>query len=92
VSPITERPAEKTLGGIQIAKSRPEELNGRTARIDRAIQVAPLALYANVGFVHTPRTIGRLQVGAQAPTPFRRKPLNPAPDGGGIDWHASLSE
>jgi hypothetical protein len=31
-------------------------------------------------------------MGAQAPTQFRRKPLNPAPDGGVIDWHASVSE
>jgi len=54
---------------------------GGTGRIDGPIEVAPAALYANVGLVHAPGFVGRLEMPPYALLQFWNVPLHPEPHG-----------
>jgi hypothetical protein len=54
---------------------------GGTGRIDGPIEVAPAALYANVGLVHAPGFVGRLEMPPYALLQFWTVPLHPEPHG-----------
>ena len=59
---ITQRFAKQPFGCIRVAQCRKQEINGGTVRIDGPIQLAPAALYSNIGLVHAPGLVGRLKV------------------------------
>ena len=58
--------------------------------IDGPVQVAPPTLHANVGFVHSPRLVCRLEMLSQSLLQLRAVILHPAPDRGVIDIEATL--
>src|ERR1019366_5596943 len=58
--------------------------------IDGPIQVAPATLHANVGFVHSPRLVCRLEMPSQSLLHLRAVILHPAPDRGVIDIETAL--
>src|ERR1700681_3869420 len=71
----------QSFGCIGIAQRRKQEINGGTGRIDGPIQVAPAARHANVGLVHTPGFVSRLEIAPDALLQFWTAPLDPAPHG-----------
>jgi hypothetical protein len=58
--------------------------------IDGPIQVAPTALYSNVGLIHAPRFVGRLDVPPQPLFQLGTVTLQPAPNGGVVDLQAAF--
>src|ERR1700720_1978032 len=78
---ITQRFAKQSFGCIGVAQRRKQKINGGTGRIDGPIQVAPAALHANVGLVHAPGFVGRLEMPPDALLQFWTVPLHPAPHG-----------
>ena len=73
---------EEALGGSRVTVSGEQEINAGTARIDRTVQVSPLALYANVSLIHPPGTVGGLQLSATTLLEFWGVALHPTPDRG----------
>ncbi len=57
---IAQRLTKQPFGGVCIAQPRKQEINRGSGEIDGPIQVAPAALHSNVGLVHAPQLIGRL--------------------------------
>jgi hypothetical protein len=53
---LYRRMGKEPLGGSHITPFAQEKINRVTLFIDRAIQVNPLALYLDVGFIHAPAT------------------------------------
>lgn len=89
---MAQRAAKQALGGLQIARFRQAILNRGTLRIDRPIQIAPVAFDPDVRFIHAPGPVGRLQMRAQPEQQFRGEALDPTPDSGVIDTHAAFSQ
>jgi hypothetical protein len=54
-------PSERALCGSCITVRREQEINGGAAEIDGAVQVSPLAVRPNIGFIYPPEAVGRLQ-------------------------------
>ena len=76
---ITQRFAKQSFGCIGVAQRRKQEINGGTGGIYSPILVASAALHANVGLVHPPRFVVRLQIVPQPLFQFRRIALYPTP-------------
>src|SRR5271166_4283781 len=87
-----ERFGKKALGRGRILLGREKEVEGGAGRIHHSIQVAPLALDPDVGFVHPPIVVGRFEPRAQASFHFRRVTLDPSPHRDVIGVQAPLGE
>src|SRR5271169_6780772 len=87
---IAERLAKQPLGSIGVTERRQQEIDGGTRGIDGPIQVAPATLHANVGFVHSPGLVGRLEMPSQSLLQLRAVILHPAPDRCVIDMETAL--
>ena len=66
----SQRFGQEALCCGRVLLGREQEVDRRAGRIHRTIQVAPLALDPNVGFVHPPTIVGRLESRAQTFVPF----------------------
>ena len=87
-----QRFGEEALSRCCIAFSREKEVDRRTAGVHRPVQVHPLALSPDVGLVHPPRVVRRLEVPAQAPLHFRSIPLDPSPHRDVVGAQAPIGE
>jgi hypothetical protein len=76
----------------RVLLGREKEVDRRTGRVHRTIQVAPLALDPDVGFVQPPTVVGRFELRAQTAFHFRGVTLHPPPDGNMIGVQAPISE
>jgi Exopolysaccharide synthesis, ExoD len=81
----TQRFGQEALCCGRVLPGREEKVEGRAGRIHRTIQVAPLALDADVSLVHPPTVIGRFEPRSQSTFHFRGVTLHPAPDGNVVD-------
>jgi hypothetical protein len=86
--PEHERPFEKALGGICISSWRKQEVDGVSGRINRRYKLGPFACHSTV--INTPRAIGYAKFAATAPFQLWGVPLNPTPDGDGIESEIAL--
>jgi hypothetical protein len=59
---LSRRTGKEPLGGSYITPFAQKKINGSTLFIDRALQVTPLALYLDVGFIHAPGVAHRPRV------------------------------
>src|SRR5271166_5027005 len=84
--------SQKALSRRCIAFGREKEVDRRTGRIHRTIQVAPLALDPDVGLVHSPTVSRRFEPRAQTSFHFRGVTLHPPPDRDVIGVQAPLGE
>ena len=75
---IAERLAKEPLGSIGVTERCQQEIDGGTLGIDGPIQVASASLHANVGFVHPPRLVCRLEMLSQSLLQLRAGILHPA--------------
>src|SRR5664280_3337240 len=87
---IAERLAKQPLGSIGVAQRSQQEIDGGTLGIDGPVQIAPATLHTDVGFVHSPRLVCRLEMLSQSLLQLRAVILHPAPDRGVIDIEATL--
>src|SRR5208282_518919 len=87
-----ERFGKEALCCGRVLLSREEKVEGRPGRINRTIQVAPLAFDPDVGFVHPPTAIGRFEPRAQTPFHFWGVTLDPSPHRDVIGVQAALGE
>jgi len=55
---------EKALGCDRVLLSREEKIQGRSARVHRPVEIAPLAFDPYLGFVDAPTIASRLEVPA----------------------------
>jgi hypothetical protein len=77
---LFRRMGKEPLGGGYVTPFAQEKINGSTLFIDRAIQVDPLALYLDVGFIHAPGVAHRPRVLVPALFKVRHVPLHPSQD------------
>ena len=61
-------------------------------RVDGAVQVTPLALHTDVGFIHSPEKVWSVSGDGAPEAEFGCKSLNPAPDRGMIDLQAPFGQ
>src|SRR5690348_637020 len=87
-----ERFGKEALCCGRVLLSREEKVEGRSGRIYRTIQVAPLAFDPDVGFVHPPTASGRFEPRAQTPFHFRGIALDPSPHRDMIGVQTPLGE
>jgi len=59
---ITQRFAKQSFGCVGVAQCRKQEIDSGTGGIDGPIQVAPATLHADVGLIHAPGFVGRLEM------------------------------
>jgi len=76
---ITQRAAKQSFSCIGVAQRRKQEINRGAGGIDGPIQIAPAALYSNIGLLHAPGLVGRLEMPPDALLQFWTVPLHPAP-------------
>ena len=69
-----------------------QKIDGVAGGVDGPVQVGPPAVHSNVGLVHSPGPIGRLQFPAATLVQFGRVTLDPAPDRGMVSRQASFRE
>ncbi len=89
---VCQRPGKQRLGGIGRTKRRPEEIDRRSRRICRSIEVEPATLDPHVRLIDTPGFVGGLQVRSGSFLQFRRTPLYPSPDRRVIELQAPLDQ
>jgi hypothetical protein len=87
---ITQRFAKQAFGCIRVAQRREQEINCCPGRVDGPIQVAPAALHANLGLIHTPGFIGWFEMPPQAMLQVWTVPLHPAPHRRMVDLQPAL--
>jgi hypothetical protein len=87
-----ERFGQEAPGRGRVLLGREKEVEGGARRIHRPIQVAPLALDPDAGFVHPPTDVGRFEPRAQTSFHFRGVTLHPRPDRDVIGVQAPLGE
>jgi len=88
----SQRFGQKAFCCGRVLLGREEKVEGRAGRIHRTIQVAPLALDPDVGLVHPPTVVGRVEPRAQTSFHFRGVTLYPSPHRDVIGVQASLGE
>ena len=77
---MAERLAEQAFGRCRVAQGRQQKVDCGARRIDRAIEVAPATLDANVRLIDAPGPVGRLEVTAEPLLQFGAITLHPAPE------------
>jgi len=87
-----QRFLEETLGRSRVPASGEQEIDGGSSGVDGSVEVGPLALHPNVGPIHPPGAVGRLQFPAAALVQFGSIALDPTPDGGVVGGEAPLRE
>src|SRR5207253_2386613 len=83
---------QQCLGRSGRTKRREEEIDRRSRRVDSSIEVKPTAFYPNVGLIHAPGFVGRLQMRSSPLLEFRCIVLNPTPDRRMVDLQASFDQ
>src|SRR5208337_111945 len=74
----SQRFGQKAFCCGRVLLGREEKVEGRAGRIHRTIQVAPLALDPDVGLVHPPTVVGRVEPRAKTSFHFRGVTLHPS--------------
>src|ERR1700686_5867273 len=63
-----------------------------TGGVDSPVQIDPLALHPDEGFIHPPTVVGRSEARSQSALNFRAVTLDPPPDGDVVDQKSALSK
>src|ERR1035438_3314069 len=87
---VAERLAKQPLGSIGVTECRQQEIDSGTLGVNGPIQVTPATLHAKVGFVHSPRLVGRLEMRSQSLLQLWAVTLHPAPNRCVIDIKTAL--
>src|SRR5215469_16164526 len=83
---------EQDLGCSCIPLRRQPEVNRGAAGIHGTIKIGPNTCHRDLGFVHSPGTIGRLQFAAASLIEFRCVPLHPTPNGGVVHRETAFGD
>src|SRR5207244_2556204 len=81
---------DKPLCGLLVTLLREEEIDGLALFIHRAIQIAPLTLHLDVGFIHPPTDPDRPLVAVECLLQLRAVLHDPPVDRGVIDLHPAF--
>ena len=63
-----------------------------TGGVDSPVQIDPLALHPDEGFIHPPTVVGRSEARSQSALNFRAVTLDPPPDGDVVGVQAPLGQ
>src|SRR5262250_498842 len=92
VGSVRQRLGKQRFGRIGRTKSRQEKVDRGSRRIDDSIEVKPTALDPNIGLIHPPGFVRRLQMWSSPLLEFRGIVLNPSPDRRMVDLQASFDQ
>src|SRR5450830_626921 len=81
---------EEAHGSSFIAFSSEKKIDGLSLFVDGTIQILPLAVNCNVGFIHSPAATNRALIFSECFFDQRQKPDCPAVDGGMVDNDATF--
>ncbi len=87
-----ERALEEALGGLLVPLGAEQEVDGLAGAVDGAVEIAPLAVHANIGLVDVPRATAGSEVPPHALLELGGEALDPAVKGDVIDHDATVGQ
>src|SRR3712207_1155337 len=87
-----QRPAEEAFGRLLVALGAEQEVDRLAGAVDRPVEIAPLPVDPDVGFVDVPRPAARPEMPPHPLLELRGEALDPAVEADVVYLHAAVGE